>query len=217
MRANTAGDWGERDVFQFYTRAALLEQGLQGATVLAVNALGPTSAAYLAPVTVLDVHPDGYPLCEGRSIDRDNPPVVLLPNRHVLKEWCRYASSYRTEAYENAWRINGGQAKSQGRGWSFLMGNKRRNLHCDYLCTYLDQLGIGCAFEPCAYDGKHFFTGYYSYGFSTVVERWKSRAGKKHVIVPMNDEHALADVVDLIYSWYDGGPNSVMSASIWRE
>lgn len=215
MRMSTVGDWGDRDVFQFYTREALLSKGLVGSTVLAVNALGPTSSAYLAPVTLLDVHQDGYPLCEGRKVDRDNPPVVLLPDRDALREWCCYAAHYRTEVYERAWRADGGQAKSGGRGLSFLMGSKRRNLHCDYLCTYLDPLGIGCAFEPCAFDGKHYFTGYYTQGFATVVERWKNRDGKKHLIVPMNDEGALADVVDLIYTWYDGGPDSVMSASIW--
>ena len=189
MRMDTPGEWGDRDVFQFYAREFFFDQELVGSTLVAVNALGPTSSAYLAPVTLVD----------------------------MLKEWCSYAARYRAEAYERAWRDDRDSSKGGSWGSSFLMGNKRRNLHCDYLCTYLDELGIGNAFEPCAYDGKHYFTGYYSYGLASVPQRWRSRSGRRHIIVPMNDEGALADVVDMIYGWYDGGSDSVMTESIWRE
>ena len=217
MHMDTPGEWGDRDVFQFYPKEFFFDQGLVGSTLVAVNALGPTSSAYLAPVNLVNMHADGYPLCEGREVDSENSPVVLLPNRTTLKEWCSYAARYRAEAYERAWRDDRGSSKGGGWGSSFLMGNKRRNLHCDYLCTYLDELGIGNAFEPCAYDGKHYFTGYYSYGFASVPQRWKNKSGRRHIIVPMNDEGALADAVDLIYGWYDGGSDSVMTESIWRE
>lgn len=211
------GDWGDRDVFQFYPRESLLEMGLRGSTVLAANALGPTSAAYLSPVVIRDIHADGYPLCEGRKTDRKNPPVVLLPNRAALAEWCTYAARYRTDAYERAWREDDGADKARrGSGWSFFMRSKRRNLHCAYLCTYLDELGVGCAFDPCAFDDDRYYIGYYAYGLSTVVQQWKNKAGKKHLIVPMNDAGALADVVDLIYGWYDGGPRSITEKSLWR-
>ena len=98
-----------------------------------------------------------------------------------------------------------------------MLGNKRRLLHCDYFCTYLDELGVGVAFEPCAYDGKRYYTGYYTYGLATVLQQWKNASGPKHLIVRRGEERALDNVVDLIYGWYDGGESSVVTESIWHE
>ena len=215
-RIDMPGNWGDRDVFQLRSRDFFVDNGLVGTTVLAVNALSETSAAYLAPVKVLDMHPDGYPLCENREVDPQSPPPVLLPDRAALAEWCSYAAHYRGEAYERAWKRDGGESRRSG-GGSFLLGNKRRNLHCDHLCTYLDELGVGVAFEPCAYDGKRYYTGYYTYGLATVLQQWKNPAGPKHLIVHRGDEHALEDVADLIYGWYDGGEASIVAESIWHE
>lgn len=215
-RIDTPGSWGDRDVFQLRSRKFFIDNGLVGSTVVAVNALSETSAAYLAPVKVLGMHPDGYPLCENREVDGQNPPPVLLPDRIALAEWCAYAACYRGEAYERAWRSDGGDARRSG-GVSFLLGNKRRNLHCDYFCTYLDELGIGVAFEPCAYDGKRYYTGYYTYGLASVLQQWKNTVGPKHLIIRRSEEHAIDDVVDLIYGWYDGGESSVVTESVWHD
>ena len=216
IRIDTPGNWGDRDVFQLHPRDYFIDNGLVGSTVVAVNALSETSAAYLAPTKVLDMHPDGYPLCEDRVVDEQNPPPVLLPDRAALAEWCSYAAAFRSDAYERAWERDGGANRSSG-GGSFLLGNKRRNLHCDYLCTYLDELGIGCAFEPCAYDGKRYFTGYYTYGMATVLQQWKNVAGPKHLIIRRGDGHALEDVIELMYHWYDGSGASVVTENVWHE
>ena len=217
MRIETAGDWGDRDVFQLRSRDFYIDNGLVGATMLAANALSETSSAYLAPVHVLEMHADGYPLCEGRTVDSQNPPPVLLPDRAALKEWCIYAARYRSEVYERAWVKNGGSNQQRGAAASFLLGNKRRLLHCDYFCTYLDEIGIGVAFEPCAYDGKRFYTGYYTYGLATVLQQWKHEDGKTHIIVSRSDCNAIDNVVDKVYGWYDGGEASRMSESLWHE
>ena len=216
-RIETPGEWGDRDVFQLHPREYFVDNGLIGSTVVAVNALGESSAAYFAPVRVLGIHSGGYPLCEKREVDSQNPPPVLLPDRAALAEWCAYAARYRGDAYERAWERDGGSSRPSGGGLSFLLGNKRRSLHCDFFCTYLDELGIGVALEPCAYDGKRYYTGYYTYGLGTVLQQWKNAAGPKHRIVRRADEYALEDVVDLIYGWYDGGESSTVAESIWHE
>ena len=216
-RIETPGEWGDRDVFQLRPREYFIDNGLIGSTMVAVNALSESSAAYLAPVRVLDMHPDGYPLCEQREVDSQNPPPVLLPDRTALAEWCAYAARYRGDAYERAWERDRGGSRPGGDGLSFLLGNKRRSLHCDYFCTYLDELGVGVALEPCAYDGKRYYTGYYTYGLATVLQQWKNAAGPKHRIVRRADEHALEDVVNLIYGWYDGGESSTVAEPIWHE
>ena len=216
-RIETPGEWGDRDVFQLRPREYFIDNGLIGSTIVAVNALSESSAAYLAPVRVLDMHPDGYPLCEQREVDSQNPPPVLLPDRTALAEWCAYAARYRGDAYERAWERDRGGSRPGGDGLSFLLGNKRRSLHCDYFCTYLDELGVGVALEPCAYDGKRYYTGYYTYGLATVLQQWKNAAGPKHRIVRRADEHALEDVVNLIYGWYDGGESSTVAEPIWHE
>ena len=215
-RIEIPGEWGNRDVFQLHPRDYFVDNGLVGSTVVAVNALSETSSAYLAPVKVLEMHPDGYPLCENREVDGQNPPPLLLPDRAALTEWCAYAARYRGEAYERAWQSDGGDNRRSGQG-SFLLGNKRRLLHCDYFCTYLDELGIGVAFEPCAYDGKRYYTGYYTYGQATVLQQWKNASGPKHLITRRSEEHAIDGVVDLVYGWYDGGESSVVDAPAWHE
>lgn len=216
-RVDTPGCWGDRDVFQLRPREYFIDNGIVGTTVVAVNALSETSAAYLAPVKVLEMHRDGYPLCENREVDVQNPPPVLLPDRAALAEWCSYAAEYRGDAYERAWERDGGESRRSGGGASFLLGNKRRLLHCDYFCTYLDELGVGVAFEPCAYDGKRYYTGYYTYGLVTVLQQWKNASGRTHIIVRRGDERALDDVVELMYRWYDGGESSIVNGSIWHE
>lgn len=216
-RVDTPGCWGDRDVFQLRPREYFVDNGLVGATVVAVNALSETSAAYLAPVKVLEMHRDGYPLCENREVDGQNPPPVLLPNRAALAEWCSYAAEYRGDAYERTWERDGGESRRSGRGASFLLGNKRKMLHCDYFCTYLDELGVGVAFEPCAYDGKFYYTGYYTYGLAVVLQQWKNDSGCAHLIVHRGDECAIDDVVELMYRWYDGGESSIVNASIWHK
>ena len=217
MHFDLPGPWGDRDVFQLCPPEFFTENGLIGATMLSVNALGAQSSAYIVLRKVVRMHDDGYPVCEGGEPSADNPPPVLLPDRAALREWCEYAALKRGTAYERAWESGAGARNSSGGAWSFLMGNKRRNLHCDYFCTYIDEMGVCIAFEPCAYDGKRYFTGYYTYGRPTVLQRWKSPEGSKHAIVRRSDSAMISQMVDTIYSWYDGGPRSTVSESIWHE